>query len=257
MKSQPLENNLTIVKTSCKNCIFAIYDKNTQYGCEHDRINKFKNLSTNLVIEAYDNDSNFFVINKFCNFYRDKTTWNNGNVDINKVEEEAKITFDILLNCDDIDDEYLEWLIQFVKEVNEYNSHDTRKAIIHIYHANNISKEQKQKVSSISKMIKGNNSINIYFDKNILDYHIVSKSKQSYHTCISKTQRPNINVLSNVNEEINTNLKKLLVIKNNNVYLYSNLSCKIEITNNNNKNIDDIRQKIIQFSQQQYYIELL
>jgi len=49
------------ITTSCKNCVFAIYDGKTQTGCEFDRINKFKATGTD-IIEAYDDEKEFYVI---------------------------------------------------------------------------------------------------------------------------------------------------------------------------------------------------
>lgn len=59
--------------TPCKNCCFAVYNDITQVDCARDRLDKYRSAGTT-VIEAYDEDKEFYVIkNRICPFYRDKT----------------------------------------------------------------------------------------------------------------------------------------------------------------------------------------
>lgn len=50
------------IHTSCKNCIFAKYEGITQTGCEFNLIDKYKQNNIE-VIEAYDHDKEFYIIN--------------------------------------------------------------------------------------------------------------------------------------------------------------------------------------------------
>lgn len=55
--------------TSCKNCAFAEYNGKTQTGCYVNMIEHYKNSESKdvEVIEAYDEEKDFFIINnKFC-----------------------------------------------------------------------------------------------------------------------------------------------------------------------------------------------
>tara|TARA_Y100000004_G_scaffold196812_1_gene268204 strand:+ start:20591 stop:21436 length:846 start_codon:yes stop_codon:yes gene_type:complete len=61
------------VHTSCADCIFAEYDEKTQTGCSFDRVEKFRSSGCE-VVDAEDNDKQFFVIGRFCNAYR-KQAW--------------------------------------------------------------------------------------------------------------------------------------------------------------------------------------
>lgn len=62
---------INAVHTSCKNCVFAIYDQKTQTGCELNYIDGFKNNQEE-IIEVYDDELEFFVINnKKCLGYRE------------------------------------------------------------------------------------------------------------------------------------------------------------------------------------------
>ena len=85
------------IKTSCKECVCSIYKDATQTGCSFDRIKKF---GTD-VIEAYDDNKEFYVIKRFCNFYRNPK-WNNGEFDAEKIKHECACSFEVIINCDNL-----------------------------------------------------------------------------------------------------------------------------------------------------------
>ena len=59
------------VRTSCQGCCFSENLGKTQVGCSLNKIRQFKDNGIN-VIEATDEDGNeFFVVERFCHFYRD------------------------------------------------------------------------------------------------------------------------------------------------------------------------------------------
>jgi len=58
-------------QTPCKECPFAIYDGITQTDCKFDLIKRYKDHGIN-VIEAYDEDKEFYVIDKQCMYARSK-----------------------------------------------------------------------------------------------------------------------------------------------------------------------------------------
>ena len=59
------------IHTPCKSCAFAKYDGITQTDCHIDYINKYKANNTE-ILEAYDNDKEFYIINnKKCVGYRE------------------------------------------------------------------------------------------------------------------------------------------------------------------------------------------
>lgn len=64
---------ISIIHTPCKSCVFAIYDNKTQTGCHLGLIDKYKQRNIE-VLEAYDNDLEFFIINKKkCFGYRENS----------------------------------------------------------------------------------------------------------------------------------------------------------------------------------------
>jgi len=61
-------------QTSCKSCVWALYENNTQTSCQMSMLDKFKDAGISIV-EAYDNDENkneFYVIDGICMFGRGK-----------------------------------------------------------------------------------------------------------------------------------------------------------------------------------------
>jgi len=69
--------------TACKECVFAVYDGNTQTSCKLNKIQDYRNAEIDIV-DVYDDDKNFYIINgRFCLFFRNqqvmehhpKNTW--------------------------------------------------------------------------------------------------------------------------------------------------------------------------------------
>jgi len=57
------------ITTSCSDCVFAEYEGKTQKGCKANRIEKLK-ARGHKVIEAHDEDKEFYVIKTVCSAYR-------------------------------------------------------------------------------------------------------------------------------------------------------------------------------------------
>ena len=59
--------------TSCKNCIFAKYNVNTQYGCYVGRVEQYREIDIDIILEVYDEEKEFYVVNnRICLYYRNK-----------------------------------------------------------------------------------------------------------------------------------------------------------------------------------------
>lgn len=67
-----MSETINPVHTSCKKCVFAEYNSITQTGCKLNYLDKYTKLTN--VIEVYDDDLEFFVINdKKCIGYRENS----------------------------------------------------------------------------------------------------------------------------------------------------------------------------------------
>lgn len=82
MTKQPI----ALIHTACKNCIFANYDSNTQISCKSGYLDKYRKNGVE-VLEVYDNDKNFYVLNnKKCLSYREQTWLDKQNKDADLYE---------------------------------------------------------------------------------------------------------------------------------------------------------------------------
>lgn len=109
------------VTTSCKECVFAEIDeaKLTQTGCKLGRLDKFKKNKTE-IIEAYDDELDFYVITRFCNTYREKDWAECQEVDLEiAVKEETKIllNFIVVARSDDTMEQLTDTLLG-IKSLN-------------------------------------------------------------------------------------------------------------------------------------------
>lgn len=205
-------------QTSCKNCLFAIYDNNTQTGCEDNRVEKFGDL----VIEAYDDSREFYVINRLCNLYRPHS-WNNGIKDVVAAKKETCLTFDLLIDCDEIDDSYYEIIKYELNNLN-YTAHKYKIVLFHSYEK---TKEQKQLVSNIYKDFP-NVTISMYFNRIEYICGFLSKTKNSFHVIFNKDNIKDCGIFINrVNQLINDDLKRFVICKHSNKAAISNMACRI------------------------------
>ena len=202
-------------QTSCKNCIFAIFDKTTQTGCLHNRIDKFGKD----VIEAYDEEKEFFVIKRLCNLHRD-VSWNSGVCDLEKAKRESELTFDILINCDNINTEMSEYIINLIL-------HQNKKCKIQLFYAHDSSNEKKEIVKNIFLKSPFTN-ISVYFNKIEYIYSVISRSLNIYHAIIDETNYKNLEqFIVQINSYINNEMSKAIIFKNNNKIAIMTLACKM------------------------------
>lgn len=88
------------IHTSCKNCIFAIYDNLTQTDCGLNFIEKYKTKNISIV-EAYDEDKEFYIINdKKCIGYRRENWLSNNGLAVNSTIAEKTAKFKELNHID-------------------------------------------------------------------------------------------------------------------------------------------------------------
>lgn len=106
------------VQTSCKDCVFALYEGDTQYGCDFARTDKFKEKGK--LIEAKDDLKEFFVIDGFCNRYRTKDwgAWAEGENAEEAVINETSPTFGLVVYDSQNKISFLDGAIASLKKVN-------------------------------------------------------------------------------------------------------------------------------------------
>jgi hypothetical protein len=73
------ESGIQGLFTSCEDCVFASYENKTQTSCKLNRIKKFREKNIE-VIEAENEDNEFYVVKSFCNCYRN-IEWGDNHAD--------------------------------------------------------------------------------------------------------------------------------------------------------------------------------
>lgn len=204
-----------LFQTNCKNCIFAIYTDNTQTGCSNDRLKFFE------TIEAYDLEKEFYVVNGFCNYYRSRS-WNGGVADAEKAKEESGVTFDIIIDCTQINQDYYDQIRDLLCNIN-YNAAKYNIMFCHDY---SVESSVKSYVTNLYKPYP-KSKLTIYRDKDLYLNTVVFKSKNTYHIYLNGNQLIDKNLLANLNNEINDNVKKVVLAKNGTTYVVSNYAYKI------------------------------
>lgn len=232
MKSQHKENT---VRTNCKDCAFAIYDQNCQKSCVFGRIEKFDKD----VIEAHDNDKEFYVINRLCTYYRSKL-WGYSENDVEKVQQESAISFDIIFDCDNINDAQSQIIIHFINN-HKYYKNKVNFVLLHEYQNHESAKGCISKIARDSKQ-----QVNITMCSKI-EYQIhqlIMKSKHGYHAIIKYPELLELNVLHSLNNYVNHDLNKLVIANICGTHFIGNFVYKILNSINNShayfENIDTI-----------------
>ena len=82
---------VSAISTVCKNCLFAMYDDNTQIGCSLNRTKVIQNHPVYELIEAEDEDKQFYILNNHICPYQRTNTWKHADDKdiIAKVKEEV------------------------------------------------------------------------------------------------------------------------------------------------------------------------
>jgi len=197
MKSQPQDQK---IRTNCKNCVFAVCDSNTQTGCLHNRIEKY---GTD-VISAYDNDKEFYVIDRLCTYYRD-VAWGYSSLDIDKVENESAISFDLIFDCGDLNKRQCQAIIDFIN----YNNYYSNKLNIVLMHENHKYETAKEKIIHITSETK-NVNISVCLDVQYFMYELLKKTKNAYHCLVNEPENLDIDILNQLNDYVNEDLGKFI-----------------------------------------------
>lgn len=188
----------TINQTSCKECLFAIYDGNTQVGCEDGRISKFEDD----VIPVYDTEKEFYVINRTCTLYRTKD-WNDGIKDLIKAKNESKLTFDIFFNCDNVNQSMVNYIKELINQPKSYS--------LKIFHRYDLQEDKKDLIKQIFYSCP-NINISMYFDKAEYLHTNMLKSNSAFHIIVDDTNFDNLEEFTkNINKLMNEDLKKAII----------------------------------------------
>lgn len=91
----------TNINSVCKDCCFAIYENEiTQVGCEQKMLDKYREITE--VIEAYDDEKEFYVVRGRACPYRRSAKWRAKHADGYKeaLEKENQVTVQVIVFSD-------------------------------------------------------------------------------------------------------------------------------------------------------------
>jgi hypothetical protein len=116
-------NSVAPIHTPCKNCVFSKYSGKTQDGCHLDFIDRYKNSGAE-ILEAYDNDLEFYIINnKKCLGYREESFFKRKGMESSSIEDkknyfygENHINYLAIINLQNFSIESLDALGPIFKE---------------------------------------------------------------------------------------------------------------------------------------------
>jgi hypothetical protein len=94
-----MTEEVSAISTICKNCLFAIYDGKTQIGCQFNRTETIDNHPSYDLIEAEDEEKEFYILNNhICPYQRTESWKHSDDKDIVKrVTEEVYMPWAAIL----------------------------------------------------------------------------------------------------------------------------------------------------------------
>lgn len=210
--------SIPAIHTSCKKCVFAIYDNITQTGCHLDYIAKYreKNIS---ILEAYDEQKEFYVIgDKKCPGYREDSWFKDNNLTIeekiDKIKKDISINYLMVIDLENMDPMELDKVFDTISEL----AYKPSKIII-IRHTNNQKFPFDVLKNSLDKLdIKWR--VQTMIDKDVLWggilHSVVSNGNHAYRfICGVKKYTPDItNVINTANSIIYDNLSSFNILCN-------------------------------------------
>lgn len=230
MKSKQADQ---IIRTSCKDCIFATYKDLTQIGCVANRLDIFQ--QNNAAFEAYDNDKEFYVIERLCNIYR-STKNDDLQKELSQAYLQVAVNFDIIIDCSNVSTENI-----FSNNILKLN-YPLDKITFHVINSHNIEKYKKTNILDLSRQLKS--KMTLYYNYDITLHKLIYGSRKSFHLIYDMAQNIDINILNNLNDKINNQLIKFTIYEQDGIKCISNLAYKVYSFNNAehiySKNIDTI-----------------
>ena len=119
------------IQTSCKQCVFAVYEDLTQVDCKQDMLDKYRDNGDS-VIDCYDENAEFNVIEgRKCPYQRD-TKWASRFSDLATLETvqkvlhlETRLGFNVILYITDFDLAMIEKTVASLTSQSEQPSNVT------------------------------------------------------------------------------------------------------------------------------------
>jgi len=223
------------IKTNCEKCAYAVYENNSQIGCEANRLNKFKKLDKAII--HTEDEKSWYLLKRFCNLYREEYQ------DLDEAKKKTALTFGIIVY--DHDDYSSDIAIESLKKINYTKG--KYKIVISSKHNKNASKLFNY-VNYFNKIEDVRCDLFIELDNELVDYNACRTcSMCNFIVKINHDAMLPKNFLKKINESINEKLEVNMLYETNGVsampfwYINNNYNSY----NNFDKMIDDLREESI------------
>jgi hypothetical protein len=210
-------------ETPCKFCVFAQWEDKEQTGCAAGRLELFKPEN---VVEATDNEFDFFVIKEFCNSYR-AGDWNDGVANVSKMQQENALSFSLIFKVDEFSTNDFEVLTENIARINYIGS----KIQIIIVHSG--------RFSNIKDVVRLTNTITdcgfsytivqcLFDDEEVIRQtmsQVIKKINKSFY-CVYDSPQVSEYPLTFVNGLVNKDYRKGVVFKIDDLYFVNSTAMK-------------------------------
>ena len=215
-------NNVSSLSTVCKNCLFAIYDEKTQIGCAFHRTDKAENHPIYELVEAEDDDKQFYIVNNHICPYQRTDTWIHAhdNDIIARVNEEVYMPWAVILFYKDND------ITELMERVDELKQQRVKPNIVTlVISSNNISPENLRKVLNDI-----NDNFDIWYVQKLLDTELperltidicfdkMKKNKFMFYSCFQSDQKIDIDYYNKIHKYVIDDMHIYGVIKETSIH---------------------------------------
>jgi hypothetical protein len=206
------------IKTSCRKCVFAIFDNNIQTGCKFNRTDIFR--QKNKLYEIKEDDNLFFIIDTMCNTCRDVKWADKYEDPMNQVKKEIepKIHTFIVDKSDDNADLVKHRILSTVKSLNKSS---IKPYILHLVIQNyNLTTEVIDILNIVKEKFNKNTKLTITYaldrELDMVD-SAISLVEQPYYMVVKSGEKLPSDYIDKFNKAINSELSP--VVMTNKIYL--------------------------------------
>lgn len=219
MSEQPINS----IHTSCKSCVFAVYESTTQTECALNYLDLYRKNNIE-ILEAYDNEKEFYIINtKKCMGYRepkwfDSLGLSNSTLDqkIETYNKYNRLDYAMVIDLKDFTKDSLDSILNDISQMDI-----VPKKIVIIRHINQDNSEDFQ-YSNLEKLFAQYNISCPWRVQTILDETLSSEdllrgamttiAKQRFVSYITGYSKDIINLIKTANAKIHEELDQFVVL---------------------------------------------
>ena len=207
MKSKHPDRQL---QTSCKECVFAVYEDDffyTQTGCAANKINEHE--AQGHLIEAYDDEKEFYVIDCLCTYFR-PPAWNQGKPDLDLIAQENLPKFCIAVYTDDITGDKWKKTADSIRAI----SYNKNNMVIIISQSISFNAEKKRMATEFHARLSSydiNAEVVTLFNHNLRDYETFKHSDNGYLIKIDVGELVPCDMFDKIDRSLNKDLARAVV----------------------------------------------